>query len=371
MAPITRNEFGVLKEGLLSQKKGVQPLSRFGVDFTLTPQSALFGTLPFVGTFGQIGDIINQQQVNQIARKALGQEPRSTLDAFTTGDFSATRQLQQQLVDNYGPNYTRADVQEFGMKNFPELDLAPLMNLEFTKSEIAEGDAGGPRGDEQRFSTQPFRSGRTAQNLTSTGFQSGISAEDKAQIEEDIGMYGFSNIQDAIKGGFYDDEIKSVDEFAEDDIKQTNITNYDPTKGTYDPAFSRAVTIQQQKQQGTYDTDTGDGPTFICTALYKKGLLPRKIYLCDVIYGRKINFYTYKGYEIWGKWFAKKIETNKTIYNAFYPIFVKWSNQMAYEISGGKYGKNNIFIKLCKTIGEKISYSIGWISERRTKWQNT
>ena len=345
MAPITKNEFGVLKEGLLSQKKGVQPLSRFGVDFTLTPQSALFGTLPFVGTFGQIGDIINQQQVNQIARKALGQEPRSTLDAFTTGNFSATRQLQQQLVDNYGPNYTRADVQEFGMKNFPELDLAPLMNKMYDKQELEDDPE-----LEQVYSTQPFRSGRTAQNISSTGFKSGISAEDKAQIEEDIGMYGFSNIQEAIKAGFYDDEIKSVDQFAEDNIKQSNIGQRDRETGdfipskTYDPAFARAVTLEQQG-----DTANAES-TFICTALYKKGLLPRKIYLCDVIYGRKINFYTYKGYEIWGKWFAKKIETNKTIYNAFYPIFVKWSNQMAYEISGGKYGKNNIFIKLCKTI---------------------
>tara|TARA_R100001460_G_scaffold20034_3_gene41704 strand:- start:6682 stop:7770 length:1089 start_codon:yes stop_codon:yes gene_type:complete len=361
MAPITTNEFGVLKEGLLSQRQGVKPLSRFGIDFTLTPKSAIFGTLPFVGQFGQIGDIINQQQVNQIARKALGEKPRSTFDAFTTGDFSATKQLQQQLVDNYGPNYTRADVQEFGMKNFPKLDLAPLMNKMYDKQELEDDSE-----LKQVYTTQPFRSGRTAQNISGTGFKSGISAEDKAQIEEDIGMYGFSNIQDAIKGGFYDDELKSTDQFAGDSITQSNIKGAVDKEGKniYDPAFSRAVTLEQQG-------DTADAEsTFICTALYKKGLLPRKIYLCDVIYGRKINFYTYKGYEIWGKWFAKKIETNKTIYNAFYPIFVKWSNQMAYEISGGKYGKNNIFIKLCKTIGEKISYSVGWISERRIKWQS-
>ena len=354
MAPITTNEFGVLKEGLLSQRQGIKPLSRFGVDFTLTPQSALFGTLPFVGTFGQIGDIINQQQVNQIARKALGQEPRSTLDAFTTGDFSATKQLQQQLVDNYGPNYTRADIQEFGMKNFPELDLAPLTNIRTTTPEVlkTEGRAGVNIGGNQFQTTQSSKSGTFAQEMKSRagsadGRPSFYDLEEQGRFKEAQQMY--------------DSNLKSVDQFAEDNIKQSNIKE----SKNFDKDFARAVTLQQQG-------DTADAEsTFICTALYKKGLLPRKIYLCDVIYGRKINFYTYKGYEIWGKWFAKKIETNKTIYNAFYPIFVKWSNQMAYEISGGKYGKNNIFIKLCKTIGEKISYSIGWISERRTKWQNT
>ena len=59
------------------------------------------------------------------------------------------------------------------------------------------------------------------------------------------------------------------------------------------------------------------------------------------------------------------------IYKIFYRFFVQWANQMAFEVSGGKYGKNNRMVKLIKRVGEAISYSVGWISERRTKWQNT
>ena len=363
MAPITKNEFGVLKEGLLSQKKGYAPLSRFGVDFTITPTSALFGTLPFVGTFGQIGDIINQQQVNQIARKALGQKPRSTLDAFTTGDFSATRELQQQLIDKYGENYTRENVQDFAIKNFPSLDLAKLSNIRTTTPNVLkqEGRAGINLGDNQFKVTQPYSSGSFAKygddyrdTLNTLTNRTNPSQLDK-EFQSAMGSFAIRDMQKR-----FDDNLKTRDEFAEDGINQSNIKQ----SKNFDEDFARRVTVDQQKEQGSY----GAEGTFICTALYNKGLLPRKIYMCDVIYGKNINFYTYKGYEIWGKWFAKKLQNNKTIYKIFYPIFVAWSKQMAFEVSKGKYGKNNNVLRFVKRICEKISYGIGWIYERSQKW---
>ena len=355
--PLTLGEFGTLREGLLATaNKSARPLSKFGIDFALTPQDVVLGSLPAVGGLYNIANALNQARVNQIARGQVGQEPLSFFQEVTKGDFSATQELQNRIKNEYGA-VNRDTVQQYFMKNNPELDLAPLTNKMYDKQELEDD----PKL-EQVYTTQPFRSGRTAQNISGTGFKSGISPEDKAQIEEDIGMYGFSNIQDAIKGGFYDDEIKSVDQFAEDNIVQTNITNYDPTKGTYDPAFARAVTLEQQG-------DTTDaGSTFICTALYNQGLLPRKIYACDVIYGKGINFYTYKGYEVWGKWFAKKLKNNKMVFKIFHPVFVQWANQMAFEVSGGKYGKNNTFIKILKRTGETISNIIGRIAERRKRW---
>ena len=98
--------------------------------------------------------------------------------------------------------------------------------------------------------------------------------------------------------------------------------------------------------------------------------MPRKIYACDVLYGKGINFYTYKGYEVWGKWFAKKLKNNKMVFKIFHPVFVRWANQMAFEVSGGKYGKNNTFIKILKRTGETISNIIGRIAERRKKMEH-
>ncbi len=370
MAPITKKQFGVLKEGLLSLQGGVSPLSKLGVDFKLTP-SAIFGALPGAG-MAQYGNLINQMRVNQIANLALGNEPISNFDAFTSGDLSATRELTKRIKEAVGKKedepLTRADIQNAAISTYPDLDLAPL---EFTPEQVrlANRDA---QKSLYKAGSQPFRTGSA---LRQSGFRGDYDAQSQEPfLSDDPRFGGKMSFEDAFLAGRFDDDLKSPEQFAEDKYISSNIRDFKPSdpnkRGGFDPAFSRAVTLQSQKNM-----DKEEGPpqneTFICSALYRMGLLPRNIYLCDVIYGKQINFYTYKGYEIWGKWFAKKIETNKTIYNAFYPIFVKWSNQMAYEISGGKYGKNNIFIKLCKTIGEKISYSIGWISERRTKWQNT
>ena len=365
MAPITKNEFGVLKEGLLSQKKGARPLSRFGVDFTLTPENVILGALPVPGL--NIASIVNQQRVNEIARKALGEKPRNAFDTFinplTSGDFSATQNLQQQLIDKYGENYTRENVQDFAIENFPSLDLAKLSNIRTTTPNVLkqEGRAGINLGDNQFKVTQPYSSGSFAKygddyrdTLDTLTNRTNPSQLDK-EFQSAMGSFAIRDMQKR-----FDDNLKTRDEFAEDGINQSNIKQ----SKNFDKDFARRVTVDQQKEQGSY----GAEGTFICTALYNKGLLPRKIYMCDVIYGKKINFYTYKGYEIWGKWFAKKLQNNKTIYNIFYPIFVAWSKQMAFEVSKGKYGKNNNVLRFVKNICEKISYGIGWINERSQKW---
>lgn len=364
MAPINQQQFGTLTTGILSQQGGTRPLSKLGVDFTLTPKNVLFGALPVPGV--NIVDVINQQRVNEIARQVLGKEPRGTFDTFfnptTAGDLSATQELTNKIRKavgkTEGENLTREDIQNFGILNLQNLDLAPL---EFTDKDVQK--ANKTQKDLFKAGTQPFRTGSA---LTKSGFTGDYQKE--AQGFEDGQQYGLgTTFEKAILAGEYDADLKSVSQFAEDKIVQSNIRNFKPAdpnkKGGFDPAFSRAVTLQQQSGQ-----EPESESTFICTALYRKGLLPRNIYLCDVIYGKNINFYTYKGYEVWGKWFAKKLQNNKTIYNIFYPIFVAWSKQMAFEVSKGKYGKNNVLLRFVKNICEKISYGIGWIYERSQKW---
>ena len=60
MAPINQQQFGTLTTGILSQQGGKRPLSKLGVDFTLTPKNVLFGVLPAPGL--NLADVINQQR---------------------------------------------------------------------------------------------------------------------------------------------------------------------------------------------------------------------------------------------------------------------------------------------------------------------
>ena len=334
--PLTLQEFGTLREGLLATaNKSARPLSKFGIDYSLTPQDIALGSLPAVGGLYNIANALNQARVNQIARGQVGQEPLSFFQEVTKGDFSATQQLQDQIRDEYGA-VNRDTVQQYFMKNNPELDLAPQATFTKNLGQIPEDRAYTVDQGQYRV-TQPFKSGRFAEQM------------------QDIKG---SDLEGTIAQSVIDENLKSVDQFAEDKVYQSNIKE----SKNFDKDFARAVTLEQQG-------DTTDaGSTFICTALYNQGLLPRKIYACDVIYGKGINFYTYKGYEVWGKWFAKKLKNNKMVFKIFHPVFVQWANQMAFEVSGGKYGKNNTFIKILKRTGETISNIIGRIAERRKRW---
>ena len=358
--PLTLEEFGTLREGLLATaNKSARPLSKFGIDYSLTPQDIALGSLPAVGGLYNIANALNQARVNQIARGQVGQEPLSFFQEVTKGDFSATQQLQDKIKDQYGA-VNRETIQDYFMKNNPELDLAPLTYKMYDKQELEDD----PQLEQVNL-TQPFAKGSSVRSI---GFKGNYNQPEMLMTE--TGKFDAPTgrtYAEAIRAGAYDNEIKSVDQFAEDNIKQSNIGQRDPKTGdfipskTYDPAFARAVTLEQQG-------DTANQGTFICTALYNQGLLPRKIYACDVIYGKGINFYTYKGYEVWGKWFAKKLKNNKMVFKIFHPVFVQWANQMAFEVSGGKYGKNNTFIKILKRTGETISNIIGRIAERRKRW---
>ena len=225
----------------------------------------------------------------------------------------------------------------------------------FTKAEIAEKDAGGRFGDQQVYTTQPFRSGRTAQNITGTGLRGGISPQDRAMIEEDIAISGFSSFDDAIKGGFYDNELKSVSDFAEDKITQSNIRGAVDAKGRdiYDPAFARAVTLESQGDTANADT------TFICTVLFEMNILPMSIYKYDQRYGQQVNRRIYNGYALWGKPLAERIRKQGLAYKIMTPIACAWAEQMAYDLSDGKVGKNRISIKIAKFLGETICYTLG------------
>ena len=56
------------------------------------------------------------------------------------------------------------------------------------------------------------------------------------------------------------------------------------------------------------------------------------------------------------------------MYKLIKPIALTWANQMAYDLSKGKTGKNSLAMKITKTIGEGICYALGQIFKRRQLW---
>jgi len=112
----------------------------------------------------------------------------------------------------------------------------------------------------------------------------------------------------------------------------------------------------------------GGGGTYICTALYEMGDMKKSIYKYDQIYGKQVDPATYRGYELWGKYVATKLRKKGIVYKIAKPIALTWANQMAYDLSKGKIGKNSTLIKITKTIGEGACYVLGQIFKRRKLW---
>jgi len=348
--PFSLKDLGTLKEGVLSEEAGFKPLSSFDIDFTLRPET-VFGALPF-GDISVLGQAIGKYQTEDAANRLLGRDKgfQDTLKGAGTFD-SATSQIireikEQKAKDDFStePNITRDDIQKYARNKRPDLfaDLAPIQTPKFTKQQLDAKTTDFFR-PEQQYSTQPYKSRGFAEQMTS-----------RATSADGLGVYDLEE-----QGRFreaqnmYDANIKSTDQFAEDKITQTNITNYDPNKGTYDPAFSRAVTLENQGDTANADT------TFICTVLFEMNILPMKIYKYDQRYGQKVNRRIYNGYALWGKPLAERIRKQGLAYKIMTPIACAWAEQMAYDLSDGKVGTNRISIKIAKFLGETICYTLG------------
>ena len=362
-----REDVDTLREAILAEEAGAKPLSRFGIDFSLQP-ATIFGALPAIGDLSIIGQAIGKVKAEQSATNLLNQQMPNQFDKSlgatiqrTGTGKSATNQVIQDIKDfkekdiySTTKNITRDDIQRYFMEKNPELDLAPIQTRNFEiNPEIDRKSGFSPT-----YTTQPFSSGRTAQNITSTGFRSGIDPQDKAMIEEDLAISGYSSYGDAMKGGFFDNELKSTGQFAEDKTTQVNFGtrdekgNFVGAKG-YDPAFARAATLENQGDSANAD------PTFICTVLFEMNILPMSIYKYDQRYGQQVNRKIYNGYALWGKPLAERIRKQGLAYKIMTPIACAWAEQMAYDLSDGKVGKNRISIKIAKFLGETICYTLG------------
>ena len=359
--PFSLRDLGTLKSGILAEEAGFKPLSTFDIDFTLRPETAL-SLLP-LGDMAIFGQAIGKYQTEDASNKLLGIDKgfQETLKSAGTGG-SATRQIineikEQKAKDQFStePNITRDDIQKYVASKRPDLNLAPIQFTRYDKTQLARG--GDANTNKQVYQTQPFSSGIYAQELGLKGvgsFDIGDDYDKEAiAFDEDGEQYGLGmTYREAIARGEYDDQLKSTDQFAEDKINQTNIRDM---KG-YDPAFARSVTLESQRASGS---ETASETTFICTVLFEMNILPMSIYKYDQRYGQQVNRRIYNGYALWGKPLAERIRKKGLTYKIMTPIACAWAEQMAYDLSDGKVGKNRISIKIAKFLGETICYTLG------------
>lgn len=72
------------------------------------------------------------------------------------------------------------------------------------------------------------------------------------------------------------------------------------------------------------------GGSVICTALYKRGKITRRVWNAAQRYGRDIApSFVYVAYLAWGVPIAKKIDKHKWFAILMYPIFIPWAHELA------------------------------------------
>jgi len=359
--------FGTLgnlnKDQYESLSYGVQSLNNpFQILGKSIPQNAILttalGQVSGLGMPINIGTAIGAFKAESAADQFLN-KPNQDRGFYETGKRIGTgvQEVRNMIPDlnkdNIISNY---EMNKFG-QNIQGLDLAPMYSGG-DETNMVKGYGGKtmPSG----ATANPYSSGSFAKY----GDDYKKSLDDMQQrynedeeFKSSMGSYAMRDMQSR-----YDDNMKSSSDYAGDAINQTNITNYDPSKGTYDKNYADAVTRESQGDSANA------GSTFICTALYEMGDMKKSIYKYDKLYGSKVDPAIYRGYALWGEPLARQIKKKGMVYKLIKPIALTWANQMAYDLSKGRHGKNNIAMKITKTIGEGICYALGQIFKRRQLW---
>mgnify|MGYP003656541984 CR=1 FL=1 len=312
---LNRGDFDRLSLGVQGQNRGTD---LFGL-YNFTPSNALttgLGMVTGMGTPMAVGSIIGNYQAEEAANKLLG-NPTNFMNNVKqpSNPNSAVSNVISRADANKDRIVTNFEMNKFGQQ-IPGLDLAP-MYIGGNENKMVKG-AGGK--------TMP--SGAKANPYSSRDLTQIMSTPESRYVSQD----------------YIDDNLKTTKDYAADAINQTNIKNYDPTKGTYDKNFAKAVTKENQGGGG------GGSPTYICTALYEMGDMKKYIYKYDQVYGKRVDPNVYRGYCVWGEYVATKMRDKGIVYKIAKPLALGWAKQMAFDLSKGRYGKNNKFVKVKKGV---------------------
>ena len=343
LGSLSREDFDKLSLGVQGQNRGT---NLFGM-YNFTPSNALttgLGMVSGLGTPMAVGSLIGNYQAEQAANKLLG-NPINFMNNVKqpSNPNSAVQNVRTRANANRDGSVTNFEMNKFG-QTIPGLDLAP-MYTGGNENKMVRG-AGGktmPSG----ATANPYSSGRLTNQMQDKEFKSAM------------GSYALQDMADQGTG------MKSTSDYAGDAINQTNITNYDPSKGTYDKNFAKAVTKEYRQETGT--SGGGGGGTYICTALYEMGDMKKTIYKYDQVYGKRVDPNVYRGYCVWGKYVATKLRYKGIVYKVAKPLALAWAKQMAFDLSKGKHGNNSKVVKVISKIGEGVCYALGVIANIKLK----
>ncbi len=340
---LTRGEFDRLSLGVQGQNDGTD---LFGL-YNFTPTTALttgLGLVSGMGTPMAVGSLIGNYQAEEAANKLLG-NPTNFMNNVKqpSNPNSAVQTVRGMISDtNKDGVISNFEMNKFG-QSIPGLDLAS-MYIGGNENKMVSG-AGGktmPSGAK----ANPYSSGRLTQQMNAPK-DIGTKAN---EFRSAMGSYALQNMADQGTG------MKSTKDYAGDAIKQSNVIE----SKNYDPNFAKAVTRENQ----------GDAPsesTFICTALYEMGDMKKYIYKYDQVYGKRVDPNVYRGYCVWGEYVATKMRDKGIVYKIAKPLALGWAKQMAFDLSKGRYGKNNKVVKVVSRIGEGICYAIGIVANLKLK----
>jgi len=310
---IGKSDMETISQGLANEKSQIGSINAFGQTYGVSPIDVVnFGigmVAPPIGYAMNIGKAIGQNNYNTALNNALGLDPTNN----SMQNARTSRDVNQYADVNKDGKITGKELNQFG------LNYANKKNVDPTGLGVTSGAVGS--------------SGNLG-GATGVGYTSGF-----------FGGLGFGD----------SGESTGID------------TSTSAATAGQDTATSGPTGTSYADDAQSSDTGGGGG-TYICTALYEMGDMKKSIYKYDQIYGKKVDPSTYRGYELWGKYVATKLRKKGIVYKIAKPIALTWANQMAYDLSKGKIGKNSTLIKITKTIGEGACYVLGQIFKRRKLW---
>ena len=328
---LNRDEFDKLSLGVQGQNNATDI---FG--YSLTPSATLtagLGLVSGLGTPMQVGSMIGNYQAEEAANKLLGNPTNYMNNIKQPGNPNSAVQTVRGMISDTNKDgvISNYEMNQFG-QSIPGLDLAS-MYIGGNPNKMVKGAGGKLMPSDAK--ANPYRS---------RSFQK----------QREKGLYS----DDTVSQNQLSENMKSTQDYAADAINQTNVTNM---KG-YDPNFAKAVTRENQEASGT----SGDG-TYICTALYEMGEMKKYIYKYDQVYGKRVDPNVYRGYCLWGKYVATKLRYKGFTYKIVKPLALAWAKQMAFDLSKGRYGKNNKVVKFISKVGEGICYALGLVANIKIK----
>jgi len=312
---IGKEDFQTLSRGLQASNNPITNV--FG--YEVTPEKALTTAVGYVAPALSaplaIGGMISDYNINQLANKSLNR-PTDFMSGFNKQSLT---DLRSEVDADKDKNITDREVQNFGMNRgltAYNVGLNPMQG--YKRGSVVKQDI-------------------TNVDPTGLGVNTGAVGS-SGDLNKTYGSNVFSGL------------------FGDEGFQKGEEIKVDPTKGK---DLSR-----------TFADDAGsvgDEGTYICTALYEMGEMKKYIYKYDQVYGKRVDPNVYRGYCLWGKYVATKLRYKGFTYKIVKPLALAWAKQMAFDLSKGRYGKNNKVVKVVSKIGEGICYVLGLVANIKIK----